>query len=242
MADGIYAAAAGMAAQQTRLDAIASDLANSDTPGYKSERIGFKDLVYNSEDGVAVGAGAAAVDAGRSLAQGTLNADASNPLSVALTGPGFIQIRRPDGTTGLTRDGDLQLDSAGSLVTTDGSQLVPPIKVPVGTQPKDITIAGNGTVNVGNRAVGKISIVNVPAPGGLLSVGSSTYLATTASGAPAPVTGTVTTLQQGQLEASDVDAAEAMTDMMDAQQSYSLASRAISMQDQMLQIANEIKS
>ena len=66
MADGIYAAAAGMAAQQTRLEAIANDLANAGTAGYKSERVGFKDLVYGSVDGVAVGSGAAAVDAGPS--------------------------------------------------------------------------------------------------------------------------------------------------------------------------------
>jgi flagellar basal-body rod protein FlgG len=239
MADGIYAAAAGMAAQQTRLDAIANDLANTDTPGYKSQRIGFKDLVYGSEDGVSVGSGAAAVDAGRSMTQGTLN-DSSDPLSVGLDGPGFLQIRRADGSTGLTRDGSLQLDAAGSLVTTNGEQLIPPIKAPTGTQPADITISTAGAVSVAGRTIGQISVVDVPAPGGLLSLGGSTYRATAASGVPTAARGT--TIRQGQLEASDVDAASTMTAMMDAQQSYSLASRAVNMQDQLLQIANQIKS
>ena len=104
MADGIYAAAAGMAAQQTRMDAIANDLANADTPGYKSERVAFKDLVYGREGNVAVGSGAAAIDAGRSTTQGTVS-DSTDPLDLAIDGPGFFQIRRPDGTVGLTRDG-----------------------------------------------------------------------------------------------------------------------------------------
>jgi flagellar basal-body rod protein FlgG len=240
MADGIYAAAAGMAAQQTRLDAISNDLANSDTPGYRSERIGFEDLVYNSEGGVPVGSGASAVDAGQSTVQGALNPDSTNPLSIGLNGPGYIQIKRADGTNGLTRDGDLQLDAAGSLVTTNGETLVPPVKVPTGTQPQDVTIATNGAVSVAGRTIGQITIVNVPAPAGLLAVGASTFQASTASGGATPARGT--TIEQGQLESSDVDSAEAMTDMMDAQQSYSLASKAISMQDQILQIANEIKS
>ena len=49
------------------------------------------------------------------------------------------------------------------------------------------------------------------------------------------------TLQQGVLEASNVDLADAMVDMMDAQRSYSMASKAIHMQDQMMEIANGVK-
>jgi flagellar basal-body rod protein FlgG len=240
MADGIYAAAAGMAAQQTRLDAIANDLANADTPGYKSERVAFQDLVYGQEGNVPVGSGAVALDAGRSTAQGVLN-DSADPLSVAISGPGFFQIRRPDGSVGLTRDGAFQLDSAGSLVTSQGERLVPPITLPAGTQPSDVTIGKDGTVSLqaSNRIVGKIALVNVPAPGGLLAVGSSTYVATAASGAATPLAaGTTTKVEQNQLEASNVDQATAMTNLLDAQQGYSLASRVISTQDQLLQMAN----
>ena len=42
MLEGLYSAAAGMAAQQERLDAVANDLANVDTTGYKKERVGFR--------------------------------------------------------------------------------------------------------------------------------------------------------------------------------------------------------
>jgi flagellar basal-body rod protein FlgG len=239
MADGIYAAAAGMAAQQTRIEAIANDIANAGTAGYKSERVAFKDLVYGSDDGVAVGSGAAAVDAGPSMVQGALS-DSSDPLSLALDGPGFFQIRRADGSTGLTRDGNLMLDAAGNLVTSQGAQLVPPIKVPAGVAPKDVTIAGDGTVSVPGRTIGKLQIVDVPSPNGLLAVGSSTFVATAASGAAAAAP--ATQVMQHQLEASNVDTAQAMTDLLDAQQTYRLASRALTIQDQLLQIANQIKS
>ncbi|MGH3050203.1 MAG: flagellar hook-basal body protein, partial [Gaiellaceae bacterium] len=141
---------------------------------------------------------------------------------------------------GLTRDGSFVLDAAGNLVTSAGERLVPPITVPKGTEPKDVSIAGNGTVSVAGRTIGQIQVVDVPSPSGLLAAGSSTYVATTASGAPAAARGT--TIKQGQLEASNVDTAQAMTDMLDAQQTYSFASRAISIQDQLLQIANQIKT
>lgn len=237
MADGIYAAAAGMAAQQTRMDAIANDLANADTPGYKSERVAFEDLVYGREGNVAVGSGAAALDAGRSTAQGTVS-DSSDPLSLAIDGPGFFQIRRPDGTVGLTRDGSFQLDASGSLVTSQGDRLVPPVTLPQGTQPADVSISQSGAVSVNGRIVGQIALANVPSPGGLLAVGDSTSVATAASGAATPLRNG--RIQQGAIEASNVDTAAAMTNLLDAQQTYSLSSRAIQAQDQMLQIANQI--
>jgi flagellar basal-body rod protein FlgG len=238
MANGIYSAAAGMAAQQTRLDAIANDLANSSTAGYKTERVTFRDLAYTLEQGVPVGAGSAAAAAGRSFAAGTFE-DSSDPLSLAIDGSGFFQVKRADGTTALTRAGDFQLDAAGSLVTSGGEQLVPPVRVPPRTQPEDVVVAGDGTITVKGKTIGRIELVDVAAPDGLLPAGSSMYLHTKASGSPAAVTRA--TLHQGQLEASNVDIATSMTDLLDAQQTYSLSSRALQIQDQLLQIANELK-
>jgi flagellar basal-body rod protein FlgG len=238
MANGIYAAAAGMAAQQTRIDAIANDLANADTPGYKSERIGFVDLLYGSENGVAVGSGATTIDAGPEMTEGALGAS-DNPLSVAIDGPAFFQVQRPGGGVGLTRDGDFQLDSAGNLVTSTGSRLVPPITVPAGTAPKDVTISSNGTVTVVNKVVGKLNLVDVGSPSGLQPVGTSMYVTTAASGHATAAKGT--TLVQAQLEQSNVSVPEAMSDLLDAQQNYTILSHAISTQDQLLEIANQLR-
>jgi flagellar basal-body rod protein FlgG len=238
MANGIYAAAAGIAAQQTRINAISNDLANADTSGFKSERIGFADLLYGSEGGVAVGSGAMAIDAGPTTTQGTFGAS-SNPLSVAISGSGYIQVRRGDGTLALTRDGDLQLDASGGIVTSTGEQLNPPIKLPKGTQLGDVKIYANGTVSAGNQTVGKIQLVDVGAPAGLQSVGSSLFVANVASGPATPATST--TLVQNQLEQSNVNVAASMTELLDAQQNYTMLSHAIQTQDQLLQIANQLR-
>lgn len=90
----------------------------------------------------------------------------------------------------------------------------------------------------GGRSVGRISLVDVPAPGNLLDGGDSTLSATAASGAIAPAT--ATTLQQGSLETSNVNMTDEMSTMIAAQRNYEMDSKAISMQDQMMQIANQI--
>ena len=69
MIEGLYSAAAGMEAQQQRMDAIGNDLANVDTTGYQSQRVGFEDLLYGAPtggaaQGVAVGSGSALLSSG----------------------------------------------------------------------------------------------------------------------------------------------------------------------------------
>ncbi len=240
MLEGLYSAAAGMEAQQVQLNALANDLANVDTPGYQSARVGFEDLLYTSAGygEPATGAGSAAEVVGRSQLQGAIQAT-GQPLDVALVGPGYIEVRRPDGTIGLTRNGVLQINSQGELTTNTGMPLQPPIRLPKGVSPSQVKISADGTVSAGGRTLGRISIVTVPAPDQLLAVGDSMFTPTAASGAVRPATGTV--VQQGAIEASNVDTAQAMTTMIDAQQSYNMASKAIQFEDQMLQIANQVK-
>ena len=80
MLNGLYSAAAGMIAQQTRIDALSNDIANVNTTGYKQVRIGFRDLVYNIEAGMRIGAGSAVVDAGRVVQPGRPSADRRSAL------------------------------------------------------------------------------------------------------------------------------------------------------------------
>jgi flagellar basal-body rod protein FlgG len=160
------------------------------------------------------------------------------PLDVAIEGDGFLQLRRPDGSTGLTRSGALHLGADRRLVTANGDRLVPDIAIPQDVAVDDVSIARDGTVTGGGRTLGRIELRTVPAPAGLLSAGGSVMTPTDASGAPRPATGT---LQQGALERSNVDMADAMVELMEAQRSYTLASRAIQTQDQLLEIANGVK-
>lgn len=247
MLEGLYSAAAGMNAQQQRIDGVANDLANTSTTGYKHVRVGFRDLLYSAQGGgagptVLAGAGAAAGFIGRSQEQGALQTT-GQPLDVAIQGPGFFQVRRPDGSLALTRDGSLRLDSTGRLTTQAGDIVQPQITVPRGTTPDQLAIAADGTVRVGTgRPLGRIELVTVPAPDGLQPLGGNFFAATARSGNPtAAGTNNDTSLRQGLLESSNVDVGDAMVDMIDAQRSFQLASKAIQMQDQMLEIANQVK-
>jgi flagellar basal-body rod protein FlgG len=245
MLEGMYTAAAGMAAQQTRLDAVSTDLANVDTTGYKHARVAFRDLVYDDAQGygaakgVTLGAGSAATVLGRSTQQGDLQST-GQPLDVAITGPGYLQVKTADGRTAMTRDGNLQTDAQGNIRLHTGELLDPPVKVPPGTDPSKVGIGTDGTVSVGRVKVGTIKLVDVPAPGALQGGPNNTFLATKSSGATRAA-GNGTMLQSGVLEGSNVDAATAMTDMIEAQRAFQMASKAISTQDQILQIANQVK-
>lgn len=237
MPEGIYAAAAGMAAQQAQIDAVSNDIANVNTTGYHSERIGFRDLMYTAEQNVPVGAGAATIDLGRTEAEGSLQ-QTGNPLDVAITGPGYIQVRQADGSVALTRNGALSTDASGAVVTSDGNRLVPPITLPKGADPSNLKIAADGAVTLNGQTLGKLTVVDVPNEAGLRAAGDGLFVPTAASGAATPVS--TSTIEQGSLEASNVDMGSAMVDMIQAQRGYELASQAIKTQDELLNVANQI--
>ncbi len=244
MLEGMYSAAAGMIAQQRRLDALSNDIANVNTPGYKPLRQGFRDLLYSeagiaTTDGVQIGAGSAIVDLGRSSAPGNIVAS-DEPLNIALNGPGYFQVRSAQGETLLTRNGQLKIDDRGRLATQDGKLLQPAIQLPAGTDPASVSIAGNGNVTVGDKVVGKISIVNVQAPTALAPRGDDAFQVTAESGA-ARAAGAATQVMQGAMEMSGVQLSDSMTDMIQAQRAFQLASRAISTQDKVAEIALGVK-
>src|SRR5690242_11401713 len=201
MLEGMYTAAAGMAAQQSRLDAVSNDLANASTTGYKAVRMAYRDLAYTqgtqgATNVVRLGAGAAASMIGRD-------------------------------------------DRQGSIQET-GNPRAPPITLPKGTQADDVHIGNDGTVTVAGKKAGQIRLVNVANPAGLNGGDSNRFQASAASGAVSAAPKT-TVLHAGVLEASNVDMGQEMADMMDAERSFQLASKAIQVSDQALEIANGIK-
>jgi flagellar basal-body rod protein FlgG len=243
MLEGLYAAAAGMSAQQLQLDAISNDLANLSTSGYKSERVAFSDLLYNKVDiagtETTAGAGAKAAIVGTSQSQGALQ-ETGNPLDLAIEGPGYLQVTRADGRRALTRNGALQLDAEGSITTAEGDRLYPPIKLPAGTSAEKIRIAGDGTVTADGKKVGRIQLVAVTAPEHLRSEGSSLLSATAESGAPHAAKDAL--IHQGALESSNVNIGEDMTAMVGTERNYQLASTAIQTESQMMSIANQLRN
>jgi flagellar basal-body rod protein FlgG len=233
-----------MEAEQTQFNAIANDMANINTPGYQSEQVGFQDLLYatgGEATGTSVdtGSGAAASVVGRSQTEGALQ-QTGRPLDLAIEGAGYLQVRRSDGSIGLTRNGSLQVDAQGEITDQQGNPLAPPIKLPAGVSAADVHVAADGRVRGPGGPLGQIQIVTVPAPSQLQPDGDSLFSATTASGGTRAATGS--TLRQGALESSNVDIGEAMSQMIDSERSYDMASQAVQYQDQMLQIANQLKS
>ena len=239
MLEGLYTAAAGMAAQERRLDALSNDIANVNTAGYKKVRIGFRDLVYQEKPGgVSTGSGTAVTQLGRGAQQGALR-QTDQTFDLAIQGEGFFRVRREDGEVVLTRNGSFTVDGRRQVVNSNGERLVPPITLPAGVDPAKVSISRDGTVTAADgRRVGRIQLVTVPAPNGLAPAGDNNYEVTPQSGAIRRATGTLT---QGVLESSNVDIADAMVDMMDSQRSYQMASKAINMQDRMWEIANGLK-
>jgi flagellar basal-body rod protein FlgG len=243
MLEGMYAAAAGMAAQQHRLDALSNDIANADTTGYKRLRVAFRDLLYTpaglATQGITEGAGAAAATIGRSAVQGAARRT-DRPLDVAILGPGWLQMRRSDGAQILTRDGNLTFDTQGRLCSQRGDVVQPQITLPEGASVEHVQITPDGRVTHRGTEMGRLQVVSVPSPEGLQDLGDNGFALTAESG-PVRAAPATTVIEQGALEGSNVDMGDAMTEMLESQRAYEMASKAIQAQDRAAEIANGIK-
>jgi flagellar basal-body rod protein FlgG len=243
MLEGLYSAAAGMSAQQEQLNAISNDLANASTTGYKAQRVAFSDLLYSKVDvaGTASsdGAGAKAQVIGSSAAQGSIK-ETGDPLDLAIEGEGYFQVTR-NGQPALTRNGSFSADANGTVVDSEGDPLVPPIKLPAGVKPSEVSIAPDGNVSAGKTALGQIKLVTVASPEHLLADGSGALTPTASSGAPAPAGAGAGKIHQGALEESNVDMAKEMALMVSTQRAFQMSSSAIQTESQMMSIANQLR-
>ncbi|MDR2787054.1 MAG: flagellar basal-body rod protein FlgG, partial [Candidatus Accumulibacter sp.] len=250
----LWIARTGLDAQQTNLDVIANNLANVSTNGFKRARAVFEDLLYQTlrqpgaqssqstqiPVGLQLGTGVRPISTARIHIQGNVQ-QTSNDLDVAIDGAGFLEVLLPDGTTAYTRDGSFQRDSQGQIVTSNGYTVQPAITIPADAT--SITIARDGVVSVtvaGSNAATQIGTLNVTTfinVGGLQSIGENLYLETAASGAPAantPGQNGSGVLLQYYVEASNVNVAEELVSMIQAQRAFELNSKVVTTSDQML--------
>lgn len=257
MGSALWIAKTGLEAQQMRMNAISNNLANASTTGFKRDRAVFSDLIYqnivqvgaqSSEDtlnpsGLNLGTGVRTVATEKLFTQGNI-IQTGNPLDIALQGRGLLQVTMPDGTQAYTRDGTLQMDETGQLVTSMGYPIEPSITIPDNTL--SVSISSDGVVSVlepGSSApseVGNIQLADFINPTGLQPIGNNLFLESAASGSPQ--TGTpgldgLGTLVQNSLEGSNVNTVEELVNMIEAQRAYEMNSKAISTVDQMLQYA-----
>ncbi len=261
MHPALWVSKTGLSAQDTNMSTISNNLANVNTTGFKRDRAVFQDLLYqidrqpggmntqNSElpSGLQLGTGVRIVGTVKQFSQGNLEVT-EQPLDLAVNGRGFMQILLPDGQIAYTRDGQFQLNSDGDIVNPDGYTLEPNINVP--EDATNITIGKDGTVSAVTNDqtapvnLGEITLVDFINPQGLQAIGNNLYKATNASGDPAegePGIGGLGTLEQGMVEASNVEVVEELVNMITTQRAYEMNSKVVSATDQMLQfITNNI--
>ncbi|MDS1141120.1 flagellar basal-body rod protein FlgG [Pusillimonas sp. SM2304] len=255
MIRSLWIAKTGLESQQTNMDVISNNLANVNTSGFKRSRAVFEDLMYQTirqpgaqvgaanqlPSGLQVGTGVRTVATERIHSQGDLK-DTGNSMDIAIQGKGFLQVEMPDGTFAYTRDGSLQVDQNGQLVTAGGYPIQPPINIP--DNALTITIARDGTVSVTqpgatgtNVEIGQLQLSTFINPTGLQSAGENLYVETDASGpanfAQPGLDGAGLVLQQ-YTETSNVNVAEELVNMITTQRAYEMNSKAIQTSDQML--------
>jgi len=251
----MWTAKTGVQAQDAKLQAIANNLANVNTTGFKRDRVVFEDLFYqverqpgaaqaegmNTPVGVQLGNGVRVAGTQKVFTTGSLQTT-GQPLDIAIQGQGFLQVELPSGETAYTRAGQLQRSPEGRLMTAQGYPLVPDITLPANA--KSITIGENGTVSVGvagdtaPQEVGQITLAGFVNPAGLLALGDNLYQETTASGVPTEgIAGeeSLGAIKQGALEGSNVQVVEEMVDMITAQRTYEMSTKVLSAADGMLQ-------
>jgi flagellar basal-body rod protein FlgG len=260
MIRALYTAASGMSAQQMNLDTIANNLANSSTTGFRQLRMEFQDMVYQNmvtpgaaqsqstvSAGLQIGLGTKPVATEVINTEGPLN-ETDNQYDLAISGSGFFQVQRPDGSIAYTRAGQFHLNSQGTIVTTDGDPLIPAITIP--TNNTGVTITSTGVVNAtisGQKdpsQLGQIQLATFPNPGGLESMGSNLLQATLSSGDPVlgnpGGTEGLGSLQQKYLENSNVDVVTMFVQMVLAQRAYESNSKVIKAADDMYSQVNNM--
>ncbi|MDF1608856.1 flagellar basal-body rod protein FlgG [Hoeflea sp. YIM 152468] len=253
-------AATGMNAQQLNLEVIANNVANINTTGFKRARAEFSDLLYQVErnsgvpnasnqaivpEGAHVGLGVQTSAVRNLHIQGSL-VGTSNKLDLALVGRGWFQIETPDGDTQYTRAGAFNTNAEGQLVTIDGYVVVPGVTFPDETSEVVISRTGQVFARIGDEVelqdLGQLTLANFVNEAGLEPLGDNLFRQTVASG-PAivgvPADPGFAHIQQGYLEASNVDPVKEITDLISAQRAYEMNSKIIQAADEMASVVSK---
>jgi flagellar basal-body rod protein FlgG len=256
-------AATGMAAQEQNIEVIANNVANINTTGFKRSRAEFTDLIYQNErlQGVASRGREATVPEGAQIGLGVRTAairsvniqgsltSTGNSLDLAINGRGFLQVTTANGDTVYTRDGAFNTNAQGQLVTGDGYLVTPNIVIP--TNATSVSVSQSGLVSAtiagqtAAQTLGQLTLANFVNEAGLLALGGNLFQQTAASGQPTigvPGDTAFGIIQQGYLEASNVDPVSEITNLISAQRAYEMNSKVIQAADQMSGTISNMRS
>ncbi len=256
-------AATGMSAQEQNLEVIANNIANINTTGFKRSRAEFTDLIYQTErlmgvasrgrdatipEGAQIGLGVRTAAIRTVNIQGALT-NTGNMLDLAINGRGWFQVTNANGETVYTRDGAFNTNQNGQLVTMDGYLVSPPITVPPTVTSLTVSQTGVVTATVPGQPnpqqLGQLTIANFVNDAGMQALGGNYFQQTLASGPPnvgVPGDTAFGILQQGYIEASNVDPVTEITNLIAAQRAYEMNSKVIQAADQMSGTISNMRS
>jgi flagellar basal-body rod protein FlgF len=208
-----YVALSNEMALSRQMEVVANNLANASTPSFKAEHVLFAE--YIDRKGSSPVAFVQDFGTARDLSEGPLSRT-GNPLDIALQGEGYLKVDTPWGVR-YTRNGRLQLDTNGQLVTAQGHPVLDdgdqPISVP--SDAKSITITHDGAISTDKGQAGKIEVVRFQDERALQPVAGGLFVT-----AEQPSPATATTVLQGMIEDSNVKPIVEMTRMMKIAQNY----------------------
>ncbi len=238
----IYTAMTGAKHLMYRQDALAQNLANANTTGFRADTVAFRAVpVQGDTPGTRVFA--IETTTGADFTPGPMTSTGRS-LDVAVQGPGWIAVQATDGSEAYTRAGNLQIGAEGTLQLPNGTQVLGdggPITIPSNAT---VSIATDGTVSAktpGTAAistVGRLKLVNPPAEE--LQKGTD-GLFRQKSGDAADADPAVR-IAEGTLEGSNVNVVEAMVGMITAARQFELQMKMLASAEQNEQKANSLVS
>jgi flagellar basal body rod protein FlgG len=242
MIKGLYSAASAMLAGLTRQNMLSHNLANVDTPGFKQWLVSLDDFLHtrvSTRPGDEarlpatrvlgdLGLGVETIAPVTDFAEGALR-QTGEPLDVAVHGPGFFRVETPNGER-YTRDGRFLRDADGALVTVDGYAVLDEAGAPITLPEGAVAIGGDGTLSVNGAPVAQLGLALFAAPETELIRDLPNTFA--AAGQP---TGTARgVIVQGYVEASNINPAQLMTQMVSVGRAYEAAQQLVQVQDELL--------
>ena len=233
MSGGIYMAASGALAYEKRLQLISNNLANANTAGYKMDHGQFQfidpaelpaSFIPNSPEMTTSQAQSFwfQFSSYTDFTHGSLK-NTGNDFDLSLIGDGFFCVQKPDGVH-YTRKGDFTLNAEGVLVTGNGYPVMGDsgeITVKGSESPhkfKKFSVDEEGKVSVDGKEVGRLRIVDFPAPDKLMKMGDTLFKP--AENSPPPIEAEDFKVSQGFIELSNVDVVKMMTEMIEVLRGY----------------------
>jgi flagellar basal-body rod protein FlgF len=213
---------------ERQMDVVANNVANVNTNGFKADKSLFQEYLRSGahEDNFVPQDRSISYvqDRGtfKDFAQGP-SEQTRNPLDVSVDGSGFLVVQTPAGER-YTRDGGLQINNVGQLVTAAGDQVLG-TSGPIVFQPTDhdVSIAADGNITVleGVNHIdsvrGKLRLVSFADAQKLLKEGSNLYSAGTGVAAQPD---TASRIKQGFIEKSNVNSVSEMARMIEVTRTY----------------------